>query len=72
MNLTKNKWYLITNTRGDSEKMRFMLMTTVEARNKGDVAFYQEMKAAVKNKEYKKSLQVLFMAIDVINKAEGK
>ena len=37
-----------------------------------DVAFYQEMKAAVKNKEYKKSLQVLFMAIDVINKAEGK
>ena len=38
MNLTKNKWYRITNTRGDSEKMRFMLMTTVEACNKGDVA----------------------------------
>ena len=37
-----------------------------------DVAYYQEMKEAVLNNEYKKSLNVLFMAIDVIAKVEGE
>jgi len=37
LKLTKNKWYRITNTDGVREKMRFMLMTTIEACNKGDV-----------------------------------
>tara|TARA_R100001530_G_scaffold90498_1_gene62883 strand:- start:911 stop:1246 length:336 start_codon:yes stop_codon:yes gene_type:complete len=37
-----------------------------------DVEYYQDMKAAVKNNEYKMSGHVLYMAMDAINKAEGK
>ena len=49
-----------------------VLKEYVKSEQSHDVAYYQEMKAAVKNKEWKKSGQVLYMAIDVIAKAEVK
>ena len=49
-----------------------MLKEYVKSEATHDVAYYQEMKEAVLNNEYKKSLNVLFMAIDVIAKVEGE
>ena len=53
-------------------EMLKVLKEYVKSEQSHDVAYYQEMKAAVKNKEWKKSSQVLYMAMDVIAKAEGK
>ena len=53
-------------------EMLSVLKEYVDARELDDPYYVKEMRTAVKTKDYRKSANILFMAIDIINKAGGK
>ena len=52
-------------------EMLSVLKEYVDAEDRDDPYYVKEMRTAVKTKDYRKSANILFMAIDIINKAEG-
>jgi hypothetical protein len=60
------------NLIASAPEMLSVLKEYVDARELDDRYYVKEMRTAVKTKDYRKSANILFMAIDIINKAEGK
>ena len=59
------------NLIASAPEMLSVLKEYVDAEDRDDPYYVKEMRTAVKTKDYRKSANILFMAIDIIYKAEG-